>query len=252
MRYRILVAMCAGALAALPASASACPSLAHVQSFAGIAHVGFVATASGDDGEEGIQTIRLDRGAGGIHLELHRSTVGHGLAVFAGQATGGDADVDDTFVDSNNSLSGHAQYSGPLKEAPPSLGEAFLMVNTHTCKYQVSVNFGVETTFTGNLPEEDQPNPLAGGGASSAPKLFPASLKLNGAAAPDAYDNCTGAIEAGQSCFTFTGGWTTEFEQLALCHAVSGSTCKSSKGFSFGVAGFAWHLKPSFKKPKKK
>ena len=254
MRLRFLIATgaMAAVLAAVPATAGACSSLARVKSFQGHAHLGFDATASGDDGYSGTQTITLNRGAASLDIKLHRSTSGLGHVLFAGYARGGEMNVDDRFTDTYNSLSGQAQYSGPLEGPPPVLGAAFLLLNTHTCKYQVQVGFNVKTSFSGNLPEQFQPDQLAGGTAFSDRHPLPASLKLNGVVAPDAYDDCSNSFNTGHSCYTFSGGWTTDFEQLALCHAVSGSTCTSSNGFSFGTATFAWHLSPTFKKKKKK
>ena len=266
MQARLVVTICASVAAlvvaaAPPAAASACSQVAKVNSYHGQAHMGFDAQASGPDEpgqpQYGTETISLFRSLASVNIDLtHKLVVRNRFTgthvFFSGKASGGDVTIKDTFDDTiENTSHATVSYNGPLKNAfPANFGQAALIFDLDTCQYQLTVSFGVKTQFSGDQAIE--PGDTASGGADSHRKHIPASLKLSGVAAPDAYQTCPdNPLVTGKACYAFGGGWTNDFLTLKECHSTQAVDCGPSDQ-PVGVATFAWHLSPAFKKKFKK
>lgn len=254
MRPRFAVAICVSVAAlTMPAAASACPSLANVKSFHGLAHMGFDATASGPDDPSNpaspTETVMLDRSLASLDINLkHKDVTKLGIVIFHGTASGGSVSINDVFTDSgDSSATSQEHYEGGLSNQLPNYGAATLFLDRHTCKYQLTVGFSIRVQSTG----EFQGSGSVAGGAFSHTKHIPASLKLGGVSAPDAYYGCPDSFFPGTPCYDFSGGFTTDFMTLFDCHSAQAINCSSSEG-PVGVATFAWHLQPSYLSPKKK
>src|SRR5437763_2038009 len=106
MRYRVLGAIgaSAAALAAAPATASACASFGSVKSFEGHARVSFSAQASGPNepgqAQYGTESVTLKRDLSSLHINLnHKHATRLGILMFTGPASGGSVTIKDTFDD---------------------------------------------------------------------------------------------------------------------------------------------------------
>jgi hypothetical protein len=173
-----------------------------------------------------------------------RKVIGRGVVVFTGKASGGGVSVSDTFKNTGTMQTGTADYGGAVTNQRPNFGSAALYLATIPCKYQLEVGFGVKTTFSGDPAV--QPGAAVTGFAYSQEKHIPNSLKLSGDATPDAYDSgCPGnPFTTGNACYTFGGGWTTDFGTLEQCHSVVASNCVSRED-PVGTAKFSWGLSPT-------
>jgi hypothetical protein len=251
-RFAVAVYASVTALGAMPAAASACPSLAGVKSFHGHAHMAFDAQASGPDDPSDpnsrTETVTLDRSLASLDIKLtHKDVTRSGAVIFHGKASGGAVSINDTFDESgDSSIHSLVHYEGGLRNQLPSFGGATLFLYPKGCKYQLTVGFNLRAQSSGEIYGSSG----VGGGAYSHTKHIPASLKLGGTAAPDAYYGCPYTLTTGStSCYEFSGGFATDFMTLFQCHSAQAVNCSSSDG-PVGVATFAWHLEPSFKKKK--
>ena len=243
MRVRFVVAICASmaVLAAMPAAAGACPSLARVKAFKGHAHTGFDAQASGlnEPGQPqyGTETIHLQRSAGNLDINLtHKTITRAGIVTFTGKAGGGDLTIEDTSTDSSD----HTKDSVLHYNGPPHFAAATLFLDPKKCKYQLTVSFAIPT------PDRTAVRGLA----FSKRNTIPASRKLASSEYPDGYYTCPGdPLLSGSACYQFGGGFATDFMTLFQCHSAQAVNCSSKEG-PVGLATFAWHLKPSYVKKK--
>ena len=247
-RWIVVAAVCAGvaALSAVPAAASACPSLAGVKAYQGHAAVGFHAQNSGPDvGNGGTYAAQLERNLSSVEIKLkHKKVVRNHVtgshAIFTGKAVGGNVTVDDNFNDTGAMFSGQESYNGPLGQLP-NFGSAFLLLDLNSCHYKLSVSFGVQTTFTGTLDSGSHPS--VSGTVYSEREHIPGNLHLVGGAGPNAYGRaCPGGdpFLATDSCYEYGGG------TIGLCSTfdVSTSNCPADP---VGTAQFTWVLKPKKK-----
>lgn len=263
MRSRCVLVLCAATavltIAATPsADAKGCSRVAAVKSYHGIVHTEFDAQASGpnESGQPqyGIETITLFRSMQNVDVDLTRKLVANNPhtgrhVIFSGKASGGNLTIKDTFADTVENTQGKSVYSGPVANTLPNFGRATVGFDLDTCRYQVVVSFATKTKFSGD--KAISPPLSASGGAFGEAAKVPASLKLNGVSAPDAYQSCPDSpLTTGKACYGFGGGWTTDFMTLKRCNSTQAVDCSPS-GRKVGVATFAWHLSPSFKKQTK-
>ena len=250
MRVRFVVAICAsvGALTAVPAAASACPSLAGVKAFQGHTQLmQFSAQASGPDEpgqpQYGTESVKLARGLTSVNIKLnHKMVTRLGVVFFTGKASGGNVTVNDTFDDSRESTA-HSEYNyqHSLSNKRPNFGSATLLLDPKKCKYELTVGFSITAMFNGEIQGSD----TVAGAAYSDREHIPASLKLDGAVAPHAYHGgCSDSLFSGTPCYDFSGGFANDFMTLFDCHSAQAVSCSSSDG-PVGIAHFAWALKPS-------
>jgi len=252
---RLVLATCAAvaALLAGPMTAGACPSLSRLRAFHGSAgSVSFSDTASGTDpGNGGIETVALNRSATSLHIALGgKLTARNGVTIFAGKTSGGGVSVSDAYTNTGTMLTGTESAGGPPDVAIPGAEAAVLVLFPRTCKYQLLISFGVNTTFSGS--EAVRPGAAVTASVYSPQEHIPASLKLSGSATIDAYyTGCrSGPIPPEKGCYRFGGGWVTEFETLKLCRSVVAVNCEPGDEPQ-GMATFSWSLSPTLTLPKR-
>jgi len=171
--------------------------------------------------------------------------------MFTGKASGGSVTIKDAFDDTRGNETAHGEvfYSGVLNSGYPNHGSATLFVDPRSCKYQLSIAFGVKTHYAGDA--DLNPGPNVGGGADGEREKIPHSLHLAGGAGPDAFHSgCQEALFNGTDCYSFGGGYSTDFMTLFDCHSAQAVNC-SSGDKPVGSAEFVWVLSPKFFKPKK-
>ena len=255
-RLALLITLAAGSLA-VPASASACASLAHVTAFHGHAALTYTTNASGKEPSSGaLESIELSRRATNLQIDLTDkkiSKVSSSLVLFLGKVRGGDVEVNDSY---SQSLGATAQSGMFTHTGPANGGGALVAINTSTCKYQLATSYFVyQATYSG-----DEGLSISGGVSGAAVgerETLPANLHLVGGAGPDAEGGCSTApllISLGLTpCFSPSGGWWNDFEELYLCHSLPPiSGCDASRPGPFGSASFVWVLTPTYAATKKK
>lgn len=263
----IVLGLCAilAALATLPTAADAsggcAPKLGRVKSFDGRAAVDFQTSATGEiPGSGGSETVVLDHNMDNVRFHL-RKVAGHkgfrrgNVANFVGVPTHGDVEVSDEFANSGSAFGGTQTYSGPLLgHRPDFFGAASLAIDRRKsrCQYEFLSGFAVPGAFSGD--EEIEPESHVGGAAYGPLRHIPASLKLHGVVALPAQIDCGEAEVEGlvsTACYEMSGGWTTDFATLALCHSIVAVGCAADTT-KVGTAEFEWSVWPIFKKHHKK
>lgn len=255
--------MACGVLAlvlAVPAVASACPSLSRAKAFTGKADVSFSGSASGNS-----QTISLEQHAVGIKVSVTRPHLGPlpppfllkklraqhpgfaPLIQYIGKTGGGVVVVNDSFSSTINgeTITGNQSAAGP--EVATSgfenlLELATVRIDPLHCAYQLSLSYGVHTTSFGQWPSP--PDQGVAGFVSSPVKPLPSSLKLHGAVDVPITEDCeakelqlTGCGEMGGA----SSAWWSMYANLKDCGGQP-SPCASPQ--SLGRVRIEWHLKP--------
>ena len=248
-----VVAPAAMATAPRAAAGSACTSMAGVKGFKGRASIGFNAQAHGQDvGNGGTYSASLSRDLSGIAIRLTTKTVTRpGVILFTGTAGGGDVTVNDSFVDTGANAAGKEEHNGPLTHQLPTYGSAVLFVFPVPCRYQLEVAFGIQTTFTGNVPGAD-PHPSITGSVYTAEDPISKSLTLSDDLDADVYwgGGCPrdGMQRGLLACYMFGGG------EVGLCGTsdLVAADCSgpSDQRLSDSTATFSWHLTPTLVHPK--
>ena len=207
--------------------------------------------AGEDPGEGGIETITLNRVATGLKANLDdRERRARRTPPFIGRVSGGTVSVGDSFNNSGDGFTGQESYNGPVTNSLPNYGTADVIINhrASTCRYDVTVGYGVMTEFSGD--EEVKPPPPVGASAASGPVPVPDSLKLSDSRTLPASLSCADETVP-EACYDFDGGWVTEFATLALCHSVEAVNC-SSDTEPVGTAVLSWSLSPTFERHHRK
>lgn len=230
------------------ASSSSCASWAHVKSFNGLVNsLTFSDRAQGaSPGVGGTRTIAFDREASNLQIRLGTQLTGSlpgfgSLTFFNGKTKGGSISAIDTSEFSNGpSLQGAVNAIGL-----PQFVSATLILWPKGCEYQLQVQYAVKTRYTGS--KASQPRSGIWGGAFTPRRPIPASLKLSGVAAIQAYhDGCSTARPPdAHGCFEFGGDWANDFDTLKRCHSVTAVNCAPA-AHSEGVAYIRWNLAPTF------
>lgn len=245
---------------AVPAMASACPSLSGAKTFRGKADVSFSGSASGND-----ETIRLEHHAVGIKVSVTRPSLSptpspfvvkklnalhHGFAPliqYIGKTGGGVVVVQDQFsyTASGETITGRQSAAGPevATSGFQNLSElATVRIDPMHCTYQLSLSYLADTTSFGQWPSP--PDKTVGGFVSSPVKPLPSSLKIHGVADVPVTEDCaakelqlTGCGEMGGA----TSAWWSTYDNLRTCGGQP-SPCPSPQ--SLGTVRFEWRLKP--------
>jgi hypothetical protein len=224
------------------------PGLEHVKAFKGHASFTFDADAQGDfPGTADVEVITMQHNVLGVDVALRRVEFAHGRAVFEGRATGGGASVTDVLTDESSGFGGALVYSGgSLSRHGRARGHAALVFNRHRkhCVYAFGLYWSARADYNG-APEEE-PSKVVGGSSLSAPEKIPDSLKLSGDQGLPTYLGCFNGREYG--CSDLSGGWTTDFGTLALCHSVVAVGCEDDETTPVGAAQEDWFVKPVYEK----
>ncbi len=234
------------------ASGGCAPDLAKVKGFHGHGSLTYQDTAGGDNGEGGWEKISLNHQADDLRIDMHREAVTKDGFLFVGMASHGDIEIEDSLVNSNG-LGGTQTYSGPLVGPRPNFGVADALIDRrkNKCDYEFQLGFGIKAAYSG---DEDSDEPLANvsGIGIAAPVNLPESLKLHHTEELSAMANCnTPEDSPSEGCYEPTGGWTSGFGTLALCHSVETTECENPNT-PLGGAEVEWSLFPIYKKHPKK
>jgi hypothetical protein len=82
----------------------------------------FTETTSGEDpGEGGTETVRLDRQASNLRIDVQKEEVTKTGTEFSGGATHGNVEVDDTFANTGTGFSGSLSFSDRLTRLAEAL-----------------------------------------------------------------------------------------------------------------------------------
>jgi len=239
-------------LAASPSNAASkgCASLRGVLSFHGHALLSFSSSASGGGKDQGGQvSITLHRAVEDLQVILTPKVVGKWgsgrYVFFSGRVRGGHVVVKDDY--STDTMQGALTYNGGSSSKIPVL--AGLVFDRIACQYVFQAGFAVDNaSYNGDASL--RPVTRLGAGATSERYHIPANLHLNGGDGPEAGGTgCDDPIVNDKSCYSFSGGWSTDFETLFKCNSLSpeGSGCASSDT-SVGTAIFTWSLTPTYAK----
>ncbi|MBS1883067.1 MAG: hypothetical protein JSS97_08945 [Actinobacteria bacterium] len=246
MKVRLLICTCAVlvGLVIAPAAANACASVAGVHALTGHAFVSFTGSASGPiEGSGGSESIGIDRKGATLELDLNHRLRGKGkfagTYIFSGKVWAGTISVADAFSLSEGA-SGEETYTGT---GAPAFGGASAFLDTANCRYVVAVNFGVDTTYSGDGTLR------TGTGVSLAAvgdqDKIPGNLHLIGGVGPDGYLTCPGnPILDGNPCVEINGGWATDFAELKECGSFPPEGNCASGEKPIGDGKFLWVLKP--------
>ena len=162
-----------------------------------------------------------------------------------GWVRGGHVVVKDDY--STATMHGALTYNGGSSSTIPVLAE--LVFDRVACQYVFQAGFAVDdATYNGDAPL--RPVTRLGAGATSERYHIPANLHLNGGDGPEAGGpGCDNPIVNDKSCYSFSGGWSTDFATLFKCNSLSpeSSGCASSDT-SVGTATFTWSLTPTYAK----
>ncbi|HKK07553.1 MAG TPA: hypothetical protein VKA44_01565 [Gemmatimonadota bacterium] len=227
---------------AVPEHASSCPSLASVKSFQGLVGPSYSDVAAASSQAYGGQiTISVEQGAAlQVDLPARHSGPAFDVTIFFGKVTSAQA------VNSRQSI------DRPLKGsiAGTELGtfqSAFLLISPSLCKYQVMASYSTETQFTGDAGA--RPGTTVTVTAVSPREDIPPTLVLANSAEIPVYENCGSGptdIPRPTGCYSFGGGWKTDFETYKLCHStIPDASCASSER-SMGTARISWSLHPTY------
>lgn len=231
-QFGLLAAL--AACAALPASASACPSLSRVKSFAGTASLSFSRTVTASDGQGGTETISLDHGASNLQLSITLVSQGLRPPIWEGPSTGGSVTVHDTYSDNNgaNTATGTQDGSGPS-----AAGDAAGLSFDHAhCTYSVTAAAAIATTTTGSGPRD----PYGIHDFAITSGAIPSNFHLSGSAQVPAYadpldSTPTFTGDSGQYVIGDHSNWGIALARLT-----------GNEDNSVGQATFSWDLAPTF------
>jgi hypothetical protein len=226
-----------------PAHARSCPSLDGVKSFSGVVTPSYSdQAAASSPAYGGLITIAVDHGAAlNVDLPASHSGPAFGVTILFGRVTSANSIHADQSVD--RPLKGH--ISGT--ELAKNVGSAFLLVSPELCKYQIMVGYSTTTQFTGD--EGAKPGTTVTVTAITPREDIPASLAFANSAEIPVYEGCSNqpnSVPRPTGCYTFGGGWKTDFETYKLCPStVPDNSCKPSES-SMGTAHISWSLHPTY------
>lgn len=239
-------------LAASPSDAApkSCASLQGLLSFHGHVLLSFTSSASGGDKDSGGQvSITLHRAVQDLQVTLTPKVVSKyesgRYIFFSGRVSGGHVVVKDDY--STDTKHGALTYNGGSSSTIPELAE--LVFDRIACEYVFEAGYAVDSaSYNGDAPL--RPVARLGAAATSERYHIPANLHLGGGDGPEAGGpGCDDPIVNDKSCYSFSGGWSTDFETLFKCNALSprASDC-ASNDTSVGTAIFTWSLSPTYAK----
>jgi beta-lactam-binding protein with PASTA domain len=234
-------------LLAVPASAAAasCTAVSSVVSYSGTASMSYSFSASApDSGGSGTTTVSMDHEAS--DLTLSAMTPDKADQDFTGTATGGNVTVDDKYTDTGPPIStGERKANGPAQGSSENDNDtAEVSFVPSSCTYEVTVNYSIPTTFTGNNSSL-RADSLVEDSASSQFSLPYTSLNLSGSESIAAYPGSGGDTLAEVNAGEYIIGSPFSGWSLALEGANGGSGMAGP--LPAGTATFTWNLTPTLK-----